>query len=452
MPRPESPPLASRLRFAFRRLLHSFAYFIATLVVLLLFVLLLMLAESAFYALTGTPVSIWAMALAAIAAAFGFSPLVHMLQHRLDRLFFPGHLDSLAAIRQLGAGDLARLPVQDIETALLARLCKVSRRSYIALDERDLPNGRLFVYPTDAPRPEGKHVDAYDFSLPLPRGSGRAYLWLGPRKDGWPTSQEERASLESLAKFAAMSLEHARLTHQQAEAARLDSLSRVVRQLHSHDLKNRLHDLSFLAHHLEADHLEPEEIRQLVDAIRKVSGRMQTLMKRLTDPRAPLNPAIAPVDIAALLQESIRNRLWPEGIRIQRNLESMPPVAADAELIASVLETLFDNAVQAMQGKGVLDIRVHPVKGKKGMEAEIRVSDTGCGIDRDFLQHQLFQLFATSKPNGLGVGLFLSRRIILAHGGTITANSEGVGKGCTFIIRLPLWHDAGSNKKTKGQA
>lgn len=434
-----------------RRLLHSFAYFVATVAVMAVFVLVLMVAESLLYWLTGHPVSVWAMVLAAISAAFGFAPLVQILQRWLDKLFFRQHMDSLAAIRHLGAGDLAQLPVQDVEPALLERICKVSLRRYVALDERSLPEGRLHVFPADAPSPDGNMSgDGYEVRLPLPRGSGEAFLSFGPRRDGWPTDPEELRSLQSLARFAAMSLEHARLTHQQAEAARLDSLSRVTKQLHSHDLKNRLHDLAFLAHHLESGELEKEDLQRLVGAIRKVTGRMQMLMQRLSDPRAPLHPALAPLDMVSLLGVSIRDRLWPEGVEVERKIPPLPPASGDRELLRGVFDNLYDNAVQAMQGKGELAVSAALVHDD-GDWIEVRVSDTGQGIDPEFLQQRLFRLFGTSKPNGLGVGLYLSRRVILAHGGTIAAESEGVGKGCTFIVRLPVWQD-GSTTQMEGES
>jgi len=445
----EHSPLSIRLMYFFRRVMHSLAYLIATLAAVLVFGLVLMLAESLVYALTGQPVSLWSMVIAAIAAAFGYAPLVQAMQRGLDRLFFRRQLDLLAAIRQLGAGDLAQLPVQDVEKALLERICKVCHRSFAALDERDLPEGRCHFHPHDAPPiPEDRQGSPapYELCLKLPRGSGDAYLWLGPRTDGWPLDEEERQGLESVARFAAMSLEHARLTHQQAEAARLDSLSRVTRQLHSHDLKNRLHDLSFLAHHLGSGRLDREDIERLVTAIRKVTNRMQTLMQRMADPRAPVNPSIAPLDIGALLHASIRERLWPEGIVLRREIPALPPVAGDEDLLRGVLENLYDNAVQAMQGQGELVIAAECIDIDGVSWVEIRVTDSGIGIPEDFLRHRLFRLFGTSKANGLGIGLYLSRRIMLAHGGEITAESEGPGKGSTFRLRLPLWQDHARNE------
>ena len=445
--------------FSVRRMVHSFAYFAATLAAIAVFVFVLVLAESVVYTLTGHPVSVWAMVIAAISAAFGYAPLVQAMQRRLDRLFFRGQLDTLAAIRDLGAGDLSELPIQNIEFALLERICKVSRRRYAALDERLLPEGQWSAYPSNAPPvplETGEYPKvhpAYELCLKLPRGGGKAYLWLGPRVDGWPPDADERASLGSLAKFSAMSLEHARLTYQQAEAARLDSLSRIIQQLHSHDLKNRLHDLSFLAHHLASGKLEKNDLERIVSAIGKVTGRMQTLMRRVTDPNIPVDPVIKPLDLAAMLAASIRDRLWPEAVQVEHDFDSLPPVAGDADLLLGVFENFYDNAVQAMQGQGTIHVSASLVEDEDGRQlVEARVRDEGCGIDPDFIEQQLFQLFGTSKSNGLGVGLYLSRRIIMAHGGDIAAESEGVGKGSTFIVRLPVWQDEAISERKEAEA
>jgi CheY-like chemotaxis protein len=74
---------------------------------------------------------------------------------------------------------------------------------------------------------------------------------------------------------------------------------------------------------------------------------------------------------------------------------------------------------------------------------EIRVSDTGEGIASEMLD-QIFELFAQAdrtlerRHGGLGIGLTMARRLVELHGGTISAQSNGVGKGSTFLVRLPL--------------
>jgi len=459
MPTPDKKHRRS-FQFSWRRLLHSAAYFLAVFLVLAVFFVALVLAESTFYAVTGRSVSTWALILAALAAALLFSPLVHAMQRGLDRVFFRRHLDVLQAIRHLGAGDLAHLPTEDVEHALLARICKACHRKSAALDEREIvghgpghkagsgisvwPSGVKVPPRSETPPPLRLDEDSdFELCLALPRHAGHAWLYLGPHEDGKPTDEDEIEALKGLGQFASMSLEHARLTHRQAESARLDSLSRVAGQLHSHDLKNRLNDLSFLAHNIGAGKLEKEDAGRLVTAIRKVTGRMQMLMQRLTDPQTPLNPELSPLDISKLLADAIESRLWPEGLEIISDFPPLPPVSGDAGMLGSVFENLFDNAVQATQRQGKLSISA--VAGIDNVE--IRVMDTGCGMTPDFIRKRLFRLFSTSKENGLGIGLYLSQRIVEAHGGRIWAESAGEGKGCTFHVRLPLWQsDSRSNE------
>ena len=420
-----------------RRLLHSFAYFIASLAALALFVVVLMLAEAAFYTLTGQPVSLWAMVFAALSAAVFFSPVVHALQRGIDKLLFRKQLDTLKAIEQLGAGDLAELPQEHVEQALLERIATICHRGSVVLDERRSDgSGNLFCYPQSAEVPplDGASCAAYELVLAIPRKEQTTWLHLSPRLDGWATDTDERQSLERLARFAAMSLEHARLSHQQSQQVRLDSITRVMGQLHSHDLKNRLHDLSFLAHHLESGKLNEDDMKMMVTSIRKVVGRMEALMQRMADPNAPIHPKLKICDISGLLRQRIAERLWPELIHINMDLPDLPMIMGDAVLLQGVFENLFDNAVQAMNKQGELDISAQV----KDDCIQITVHDYGAGMTQAFMEHRLFRLFATSKAEGLGIGLYLSKRIIEAHGGEISASSEGEGKGSTFLVSLPL--------------
>jgi len=432
-----------RLDFSPRHILHLLAYVLAVFLALAIFFLALVFTESTLYALTGYSVSTWALVIAALITTLLFMPMVHLLERSLDRMVFPRQLDTLAAIQQLGAGDLAAIPDEDMEVTLLRRICRLTRRTSAALDERNMGDGQLYCVPEDA-RPPPRMSEpplrlprdaGYELCLHLPQQQTCSYLYLGQHTDGWPTMDDEIEALKSLGKFASMSLEHARLSRMQANDARLDSIHRIVSQLHSHDLKNRLHDLAFLAHNLQSSRLGEQEIHGLITAVSKVVDRMQILMNRLADPSAPLDPELKPMDVSQIIRSCIHEHLWPEGINIHAQIEELPLVMADSEMIRGVLDTLFDNAVHAMQGQGDLFVDASLVESR----VHISVRDTGCGMSREFLDRKLFHLFASSKPNGMGIGLFLSRRIIEVHGGVIEARSEGEGKGCTFMITLPLW-------------
>jgi len=440
------------LRFSRRRLLHAAAWLLALLLTFGFFIVSLLFIEAGFYAVTGKPVAMSALVLSALMAAIIFLPLVHTLQHGLDRLFFRQHVDALEAIRHLGAGDLAELPAEGIERALLERICMLSHRPCAALVEKLDDELRIRTYPEDcgrdlAPQPEPDlHLEEggeFELCLELPRRQGRAWLYLGMHDTGMATDEDEIEALRGLSRFAAMSLEHARLTRQQAQSARLDSLSRVAGQLHSHDLKNRLNDLSFLAHHIGSGKLDSDDVKPLVESIRKVVGRMQTVMQRLADPQAPLHPRLAPLDLRQMLARAVEERLWPEGVKVTLDIPALPPVSGDEVMLSGVFENLFDNAVQAMRRKG----EIH-VSAKADDEAvEMMVKDNGCGMSETFLRERAFRLFSSSKPDGLGIGLYLSKRIIDVHKGSIRVESEGEGKGCTFHVRLPLWQAQAEREK-----
>lgn len=112
-------------------------------------------------------------------------------------------------------------------------------------------------------------------------------------------------------------------------------------------------------------------------------------------------------------------------------------VRADAARLEQVIVNLLTNAIKYTDHGGHIDLAVHREDG----EVLVRVKDTGIGIGPDLLPH-IFDLFTQSERSldrshgGLGVGLSIVQRLVLMHGGTVTAESAP-GKGSEFIVRLP---------------
>jgi CheY-like chemotaxis protein len=112
-------------------------------------------------------------------------------------------------------------------------------------------------------------------------------------------------------------------------------------------------------------------------------------------------------------------------------------VDGDADRLTQILTNLLSNAVKYSSAGAALQIRVRP----EGTEAVIRVKDTGIGIRPDLLP-RIFDLFARGEvglarsPGGLGIGLFLVKRLAELHGGSVEALSDGPGCGSTFVVRL----------------
>lgn len=112
---------------------------------------------------------------------------------------------------------------------------------------------------------------------------------------------------------------------------------------------------------------------------------------------------------------------------------NLPALKADPDLLTQVLLNLMLNGLQAMPDGGTLTLEAKTSNGN----FLIAVTDTGTGIAAEN-QRRIFEPYFTTKPKGTGLGLAISRRIIEAHGGTITGTNETAG-GCRFEICLPLY-------------
>jgi signal transduction histidine kinase len=113
-----------------------------------------------------------------------------------------------------------------------------------------------------------------------------------------------------------------------------------------------------------------------------------------------------------------------------------PLVFADPMAIQQVLVNLLRNAYEAMEGNPADDRSVIVCTRIDGSYVEVAVADRGSGISDDAM-NRLFSTFFTSKPEGMGMGLAISKTIIEAHDGRIWATRNPAG-GATFHIRLPL--------------
>jgi signal transduction histidine kinase len=107
-------------------------------------------------------------------------------------------------------------------------------------------------------------------------------------------------------------------------------------------------------------------------------------------------------------------------------------IRVDVDLMKQAVLNVVVNALQAMPNGG--DLRIEC--GVHEEQAEIRISDTGVGIPPE-LRDKIFRLYYTTKPQGSGIGLAMTFRIVQLHDGTIDFTSER-GKGTTFVVRLPI--------------
>jgi CheY-like chemotaxis protein/anti-sigma regulatory factor (Ser/Thr protein kinase) len=129
-----------------------------------------------------------------------------------------------------------------------------------------------------------------------------------------------------------------------------------------------------------------------------------------------------------------------KGIKIETYFDSVPAmVSGDANRLQQVVWNLLSNAVKFTDSGGRVCVKV----SRAGSTVEIKVSDTGQGISKEFLPY-VFDRFrqadstTTRQHGGLGLGLAIARHLVEIHGGMIKAESDGDGRGASFTIKLPL--------------
>jgi signal transduction histidine kinase len=175
--------------------------------------------------------------------------------------------------------------------------------------------------------------------------------------------------------------------------------------------------------------LQVKLIEDLLDVSRIITGKTR-LDVGLVD--------LARVGEAAL--ESVRAAALAKGVRVDAFLDpSLGAVLGDATRLQQVVWNLVSNAIKFTSKGGWVEVRLEG----RDSQAMIRVSDSGKGIDPAFLPH-IFERFrqadssTTRTEGGLGLGLAIVRHVVELHGGTVEAESPGLGSGATFTVRLPL--------------
>jgi signal transduction histidine kinase len=117
---------------------------------------------------------------------------------------------------------------------------------------------------------------------------------------------------------------------------------------------------------------------------------------------------------------------------------SLAPIVGDSIALQEVLLNLVMNAREAMTGGGTIRIETEPLSDHPGW-IRLTVSDTGAGIAPEAIV-KLFDPFYTNKTSGTGLGLWISKRIVRDHGGTIDVQSEP-GRGASFVMTFPCMAD-----------
>ncbi len=268
-------------------------------------------------------------------------------------------------------------------------------------------------------------------------------LLLGEKAGAEFTSDDE-AVLTQLAQMASAAFQNARLYReaQDANRAKDDFLATLA-----HELRTPMTGILGWVQMLKTDNTLDADAATAIEMI-ETSTRVQArLVEDLLDVSrivaGKLRVELAPVELAPVVEivvETFRARADQSKVALEVSLEERPlSVFGDETRLHQVIWNLLSNAIKFTPANG----RVRVELKAEGNSAVLRVSDTGRGITGEFLPH-VFERFkqadntTTRSQAGLGLGLAIVRHLVQLHGGKVNVESEGLEKGSTFIITLPI--------------
>jgi len=209
----------------------------------------------------------------------------------------------------------------------------------------------------------------------------------------------------------------------------------------AHEVRNPLNSISITIQRLQMEFNpkndeDTEEYRSLTTTMKKEVDRINTIVTDLLDFSSPFSPKKTKFMVDDFLNESValfKEEAAKKSVMvIQKSNSNGVEFFGDREKLTQVLINLLRNALDATVENGTITIFSQSDRDQKW---ELKVKDDGEGISKNNL-NQIFDIYFTTKGTGSGLGLYITRKIIQAHHGSIELKPN-VGKGVTAIISLP---------------
>jgi signal transduction histidine kinase len=272
-------------------------------------------------------------------------------------------------------------------------------------------------------------------------------IWVVSHRPDRRFDPEDARILSSLASFSAAALRIQRLRLQSDSTA--DAKERLLVRI-THDLRQPLNTILGWSDMLRSGCIEPEQLSAAYDAIDQNARSQDQLLAQLLElskiRSGTLRVDLQPVDVCLIVKDLVTS-LVPVSQRhqvtVKCDLDQPVRFAMTDELrLRQILSNLVLNAIKFTPQSGHVTITVR----ERDDRVEVVVQDTGVGIAPEFLQ-TMFEPFqqgmqaVPGREHGLGIGLTIVRELVEACGGTVRAHSDGIGRGTTMIVHLPICAD-----------
>lgn len=253
--------------------------------------------------------------------------------------------------------------------------------------------------------------------------------------------------LQLLANQAAVAIENARRRdriqameenlHQVEKFSLLGTLAAEI----AHEIRNPVTIINLLLESIAEETKSNPQVSNDLGIVRTKLDRIERIVDQTLGISRNREPALEPMSINVVVADVLlfmNYKFSKAGVEVRPAMEeTLPPVPLDRGQMQQVLLNLMMNAVEAMPEGGRVSVTTKTMTDSRlGPSVAVLVQDNGIGIPAEN-QPALFEPFFTTRPNGTGLGLFISNRLVVAHGGELRVKSKP-GKGSTFTLLLPL--------------
>ncbi len=236
------------------------------------------------------------------------------------------------------------------------------------------------------------------------------------------------------------------LKGEQVARARAEALNQAKDEILvkvAHELRSPLNAVLGWAQMIEKGHHEPARFSRAVTGIKQSAALVRRLVEDLLNASrlatGKLSVTLQRTDFAPVVADAVvamEPVAEAQCVRLRAQIEPVGEVLADAERIEQIVTNLISNAIKFTPRDG--EVLVKLAREHDGIE--LTVTDTGVGIDAEFLPH-VFERFSQANSaharHGLGLGLAIVKHLAEAHGGTAVARSRGQGHGAQFVVQFP---------------
>lgn len=213
-----------------------------------------------------------------------------------------------------------------------------------------------------------------------------------------------------------------------------------------HDMRNMRFRLGLLLENLEEHYGDPEFKRSVVDLLQGTQEKLDAMVARWSAHAGSILIKVE-VDVNDVIREVLRvaRRRRPAGERtptVTTDLGALPRVWGDPHYLQDAFLSVFENALEAVSpAGGNVSVRSRVEQKRKKCVAVVEIEDDGPGMSDDFVRNRLFRPFQTTKPDGVGLGLYTASQILLFHKGDLVVKSR---PGAGTLVRAVLPVEAGA--------